>query len=147
MNVHTFTSEVWLPGSPAEIFEFFSDAHNLERLTPPWLRFEIVTPGPIHLQSGALIDYRIRFRGIPLRWRTRILDWEPPWRFTDEQIKGPYRQWLHEHTFQSQDGGTVCRDHVRYAVYGGSFVNRLFVRPDIKKIFAYRTERLLARFK
>lgn len=83
------------------------------------------------MKAGALIDYRLRVRGLPLRWRTLIREWQPPHRFVDEQIRGPYRQWIHEHTFEARDGGTLARDHVRYAVPFDFLAHRLLVRPDI----------------
>ena len=135
-------AEVRLPRPAAEIFPFFSDAANLERLTPPWLRFRILTATPIDMHEGTLIDYRLRVRGVPLRWRTRIRAWEPPHRFVDEQLKGPYRLWVHEHTFREADGGTVCGDRVEYAVPGGALAHRLFVRRDVERIFAYRQRML-----
>ncbi len=95
------------------------------------------------MQAGTLIDHKLRVRGIPLRWRTLISTWEPPFRFVDEQLRGPYRQWIHEHTFEERDGGTLTRDVVRYSVFGGALVDRLFVRRDVEKIFTYRTQRLL----
>ncbi|MGD0209211.1 MAG: SRPBCC family protein [Verrucomicrobiota bacterium] len=146
MRVHEFQSELWLPLPPGELFPFFADAANLDALTPPWLHFRIVTPAPIAMREGALIDYRLRVRGIPLRWRTRINVWQPPHRFVDEQICGPYRQWIHEHTFEARDGGTLARDHVRYAVTLDFLVHRLLVRPDIERIFQFRSEALRKRF-
>jgi ligand-binding SRPBCC domain-containing protein len=98
------------------------------------------------MRPGAFIDYRIRIHGIPLRWRTEITDWAPPVRFVDVQRRGPYRMWVHTHEFESQDGGTLCKDHVEYAVPGGSVIHRLFVRGDIEKIFAFRRTALAARF-
>jgi len=146
MKESFFSSEIWLPKTPEEIFPFFGDAHNLETITPPWLQFEILTPGPIEMRPGTVIDYCISLHGIKLRWRTRIEVWEPPHRFIDLQIKGPYRRWHHEHIFEPQDNGTLCRDRVRYAVLGGSLVDRLFVRRDVKKIFEFRSQKLLQVF-
>jgi ligand-binding SRPBCC domain-containing protein len=146
MKIREFQSELWLPLPPAELFPFFADAANLDALTPPWLHFRIVTPAPIVLREGALIDYRLRVHGLPLRWRTRINVWQPPHRFVDEQIRGPYRQWIHEHTFEACDGGTLARDHVRYAVPLDFLVHRWFVRPDIERIFQFRAEALRKRF-
>ena len=146
MRVREFQSELWLPLPPAELFEFFGDAGNLDALTPTWLHFHIVTPPPIVLKAGALIDYRLRVHGLPLRWRTRINVWQPPHRFVDEQIRGPYRQWIHEHTFEPRDGGTLARDSVRYAVPFDLLTHRWLVRPDIEKIFQFRSEALRIRF-
>ncbi|HEY7698854.1 MAG TPA: SRPBCC family protein [Vicinamibacteria bacterium] len=134
--------EVTVPRRAAEVFPFFADARNLERLTPPWLRFEIVTREPIPMHAGAFIDYRLRWHGIPLRWTSRITEWEPPRRFVDEQVRGPYRMWRHEHLFEEVDGGTRVRDRVLYAVFAPDVVERLFVRRDVERIFAYRQERL-----
>jgi ligand-binding SRPBCC domain-containing protein len=142
MQVHQFESELWLPRPREEIFAFFSDAANLDAITPEWLNFRTITPGPIEMQPGTLIDYKLRVRGIPVRWRTRIKVWEPPARFVDEQVRGPYRTWIHEHTFEERDGGTLGRDRVRYAVPFDWLVHRWLVRPDIERIFRYRTEKL-----
>jgi ligand-binding SRPBCC domain-containing protein len=124
------------------VFRFFADARNLEAITPPWVQFQILTPGVIEMRPGALIDYRIKIHGIPVRWRTEITGWEPPFRFVDEQRRGPYRRWIHTHTFEEHPQGTLCRDHVQYAVWGGQLIHWLFVRRDVQRIFQYRTERL-----
>ncbi len=142
MRVFQFECEQFLPRPVAEIFPFFADAGNLQAITPDWLSFEVVTPGQIEMKPGTLIDYRLRVHGIPLKWRTLIRDWDPPHRFVDEQLRGPYRQWIHEHTFTGQDGGTLARDKVRYAVPGGAFINAMFVRRDVERIFAFRRQRL-----
>ena len=105
-----------LPGDPEEVFGFFADAFNLEAITPPWLRFRVVTPRPIEMAEGALIEYRLALHRVPVRWLTRIEAWEPGRRFVDVQIKGPYRLWHHTHTFEPADGGTLVRDRVRYAL-------------------------------
>ena len=94
------------------------------------------------LFRSALIDYRLRLRGLPIRWRSEITTWQPPHRFVDEQRRGPYRMWIHEHTFTERDGGTLVGDHVRYAVPGGWLADRLLVRRDLETIFAYRQEKL-----
>jgi len=125
-----------------EVFEFFADARNLETITPSWLSFQVETPGAIELREGTLIDYRLRVHGVPLRWQSEILDWNPPSRFVDEQRRGPYRLWRHEHTFEESDAGTLVTDQVDYAVLGGWLVNQLFVRRDLKKIFRFRGEKL-----
>lgn len=135
-------SEVWLPRPRAEVFAFFADAFNLQEITPPFLRFRVVTPRPVEMRVGAIIDYRLRVRGLPMRWRSEITAWDPPHRFVDEQVIGPYRLWRHEHTFEERDGGTLCRDRVEYAVPLDPLVHRLLVRPDVERIFAFRAHRL-----
>ncbi|MCH2141964.1 MAG: SRPBCC family protein [Phycisphaerales bacterium] len=130
----------------ARVFGFFSDARNLERITPPLLKFSILTEGPIDMCVGALIDYRLRIRGLPLRWRTEITAWDPPHRFEDTQLKGPYRQWIHEHRFHDEGEWTRMEDTVHYRVLGGRLVNRLFVAPDVLKIFTYRNAMLQSIF-
>jgi hypothetical protein len=141
---HILTREQRLPGTPEEVFPFFADAANLEAITPPWLRFRIVTPGPIEMREGALIEYRLRLRGIPIRWRTRIDEWEPGVRFVDRQLSGPYALWHHTHEF-APDGPdhTLMRDVVRYALpLGplGELAHRITVKRDLRRIFDYRAE-------
>jgi ligand-binding SRPBCC domain-containing protein len=142
MNTYTFSTELCLPRSRAEVFHFFGEARNLETLTPPWLQFEVLTPAPIEMKAGTLIDYRIRIHHIPVCWQTEITEWNPPYRFTDVQLRGPYTLWHHTHTFEEKDGGTHCLDHVRYRPRGGALINWLFVRRDVEKIFAYRAQQL-----
>ncbi len=146
MKTFTLTNELWLPHQPQDVFPFFADAFNLERLTPPSLGFRVLTPPPIEMKVGTLIDYRVRLRGVPMRWQSEITEWEPPHRFADEQLRGPYRQWIHEHTFTAQDGGTIAKDTVRYAVLGGAIVQRLFVASELKHIFQYRNAALKDHF-
>jgi hypothetical protein len=140
----TFTmhAEQWLPCARNQLFEFFSDAFKLESLTPASLRFQVVTPAPIHIRAGTLIDYKLRLHGIPIRWQSEISVWEPPVRFVDRQTRGPYRIWIHEHSFIERDGGTLATDHVNYRAPLGSLVNRLFVEPDLRKIFNFRMLKL-----
>lgn len=135
-----------LPAPLDRVFAFFANAANLQVLTPPFLHFRILTPLPIQMREGAIIDYAIRLHGLPIRWRTRINTWEPGRRFVDEQIRGPYRLWIHEHTFEPVDGGTLVADHVRYEVPGGALIDRLAVRPRLDRIFAYRAEATLRVF-
>jgi ligand-binding SRPBCC domain-containing protein len=142
VKTYGFEAEQWLPRPRDEVFSFFSDAFNLERLTPSTLRFRVLTPPPIEMRAGTLIDYRLRIRGIPVRWQSEITVWEPPYRFVDEQRRGPYRLWCHEHRFEERDGGTLCRDFIRYAAPGGPLVNRLLVAPDVRRIFDYRRAEL-----
>lgn len=134
--------EVVLDAPIEAVFAFFGDPGNLNRITPPWLDFRIVSCSTATIGSGTLIDYRLRIRGVPIRWRSRILDWDPPHGFADEQVRGPYRKWIHHHSFEDLGGRTRCRDHVAYTVPGGALVDRLFVRPDVERIFDYRTEQL-----
>ena len=145
-RIFQLTASQWLPRAPKEVFTFFADAFNLEDITPPWLRFRVLTPPPINLRSGSEIDYRLRLRGLPLRWRSRISDWSPPFQFVDDQIVGPYRLWHHVHTFEARDGGTCVRDHVEYASAGGVLANALFLRRDLRDIFTYRQQRLTELF-
>ena len=127
-----------------QAFAFYGDAHNLERITPPLLRFEVITPGPIEMGVGTLIEYRLRLHRVPVRWRTRIEAWEPPHRFVDVQTKGPYSLWEHTHTFvEDRPGATIIRDRVRYSIpFGplGEVADRLLVRRDLKQIFDYRRD-------
>ncbi|MEM7205188.1 MAG: SRPBCC family protein [Planctomycetota bacterium] len=145
MRFHRLTSDIWVPRPIEAVFGFFADATNLEQLTPPWLRFRILTPMPVEMREGTLIDYRIRLHGVPLRWQTEISAWEPPFRFVDEQRRGPYRLWRHEHFFTAIDGGTAIRDEVRFVSPGGilePLIHRCLVRGDVQRIFEYRQARL-----
>jgi ligand-binding SRPBCC domain-containing protein len=142
MKIFTFESKLYLPVPIDKVFPFFAEAHNLELLTPPFLQFKIISPTPIAMGRGAHIRYRLKLRGIPITWESEITAWDPPHRFVDEQLRGPYRLWKHQHTFVERDGGTDVSDHVDYAVWGGSLVNSLLVAPDVKKIFEYRRSKL-----
>ena len=140
MKTFFYNDEIVLPVPIDEVFGFFAEARNLEKLTPPWLRFEVLTEGPITMAPGTLIDYRIHWRGIPLRWRTEIEVWEPNHRFVDRQLRGPYRLWRHEHIFVERGDGTAIIDRVEYAPFGGALAQRLVVARDVKRIFGYRHE-------
>ncbi|HEY8834439.1 MAG TPA: SRPBCC family protein [Chthoniobacterales bacterium] len=146
MKTREFVSELWLPRPRGEVFAFFGEAANLDAITPPWLNFRTITPGPIVLQAGTLLEHKLRVRGFPIRWRTRITAWEPPARFVDEQLRGPYRLWVHDHLFEERDGGTLMRDHVRYSVPFDFLVHKILVAPEVERIFAYRTDWLRRRF-
>ena len=142
MRDFSFSSGTWSSQPLRDVFPFFAEAHNLEELTPDWLRFRVQTPPPIEMAVGVRINYRLRLRGIPIAWESEITAWEPPVRFVDEQRRGPYRQWVHEHRFREADGMTFAEDNVRYAVPGGWIADRLLVRRDVRKIFEYRREKL-----
>lgn len=129
----------------AEVFDFFSHPENLEALTPPWLNFRIHTAQPIPMGRGAVIEYSIGVHGIPIRWRTIIESWNPPFEFVDVQSKGPYKLWRHTHRFEPRDGGTAIIDQVEYALpFGilGRIVHRLQVSSDLARIFDYRAEQV-----
>ena len=136
-----------VPRTPEETFEFFSDPRNLEAITPPWLRFRILSAPPF-LGEGSLLEYRLQLFGIPVGWRTEITRWRPPRSFVDRQLEGPYRLWVHTHRFAAVDGGTEVYDHVRYRVPGGPLARlaqRLLVADWLEAIFEYRAERLAER--
>jgi ligand-binding SRPBCC domain-containing protein len=131
---------------PEEAFDFFGDARNLERITPPWLGFRVVTPDPVQMGRGTLIRYRLRLHGVPVGWLTEIREWEPGVRFRDVQVSGPYALWDHTHTFEPDgDGGTNMHDRVIYEIpYGplGELAKALFVRRDVERIFDFRAEEI-----
>ena len=138
---HELLLEQWVPRLREEVFDFFSNANNLELLTPPYLKFKVLAATTDPLQSGTLIDYRLQLHGIPFRWRSLIGEWHPPTHFSDTQVKGPYSKWHHTHTFIEQDGGTLIRDHALYRLpFGvpGDAVGYFLVKKDLEKIFAYR---------
>jgi len=143
---HRLHRGIFLPRPRAEVFPFFADAGNLERITPPELRFRIVTPRPIPMEEGALIDYRLSLFAVPFRWRTRIARWEPDRCFVDEQIRGPYRTWIHTHTFEDYDGGTWMEDEVIYALPWHPLSRPVLplVRWQLERIFDHRERTLLA---
>lgn len=130
-----------VPASLEETFAFFSDAANLERLTPPWLRFSIRTPQPIVMREGTIIDYRVSLRSLPMRWRSRIDEWVPDFYFVDRQVAGPYRWWRHEHLFERAPGGTRVIDRVEY-LPRLRVLSRGLVERDLGRIFDYRRDAL-----
>jgi ligand-binding SRPBCC domain-containing protein len=146
MRVRNFESQLWLPQPRDEVFAFFSDAANLDAITPTWLNFRTITPGSIVMHCGTMLEYKLRIHGFPIRWRSQITAWEPPVRFVDEQVRGPYRLWIHEHTFVERDGGTLVCDRVQYAVAFDWLTDSLLVRPDVERIFRYRADVLRRRF-
>ena len=149
MRIHELRREQVLDGTPDELFAFFADAFNLEALTPPLLCFRVVTPAPIDMGVGAFIQYRLRLHGVPVGWKTLIQAWEPPHRFVDVQVSGPYALWHHTHELtpvnRSHPPQTLMRDTVRYAVgFGplGEIANRLLVRRDVEAIFDFRAREI-----
>jgi len=138
---HELLLEQWVPRPIDEVFNFFGDAQNLELLTPPHLRFKVLSSSTDPLQAGTLIDYRLQLHGIPFRWQSLIGEWNPVTHFSDTQMRGPYKKWHHTHTFIEQDGGTLIRDHALYQLpFGvpGDTVAYFFVKKDLEKIFGYR---------
>jgi ligand-binding SRPBCC domain-containing protein len=141
-QTHTFQSEIVINAPRREVFSFFSKAENLEKLTPNWLQFKILTNLPIEIKKGSLIDYRLKFYGIPIKWKTEITLWDPPSRFIDTQLKGPYRTWIHEHRFIDMNDCTKMIDSVTYQAPGGLFssiIVKLFVKNSVNKIFDFRS--------
>ncbi|WP_205698188.1 SRPBCC family protein [Conexibacter sp. SYSU D00693] len=145
MRIHTLHREQVLDGTPAEVFPFFADARNLEAITPPLLRFRVLTPDP-PMAAGTFLQYRLRVHGLPVSWDTLIQEWEPDRRFVDVQVRGPYALWHHTHEFAPEgDGRTRMRDTVRYAIgFGplGELARRLVVRRDLDEIFDFRARRV-----
>lgn len=133
--------ETFVPAARAEVFAFFSDPHNLARITPPSLGFEVVEAPPAPLRAGVQIRYRIRVLGLPLRWTSLISEWREGTYFVDEQLRGPYKRWRHEHTLRDIDGGVMMSDRVEYelpfGVFGALF-GGWWVRRDLDRIFAFR---------
>jgi ligand-binding SRPBCC domain-containing protein len=148
MGPYTLERQQRITGTPDEVFAFFGDAGNLESITPPLLDFHLVTPEPITMGVGTLLRYRLKVRGVPVRWLSVIREWDPPHRFVDEQLTGPYALWHHTHTFEPDgDDATIMRDVVRYALpLGGlgELAHRLLVRSDLERIFDYRAEKVPA---
>lgn len=147
MAEHTLTRSLKLDLPRPEVFDFFADAGNLERITPPEINFNIVTPLPINVEQGTLIDYTLTLRGIPLKWRTEISVWDPPCRFVDQQLRGPYTQWIHSHIFtETDDGGTLIEDEVRYRLPLEPLgdIAHFLVRSELDRIFDFRQEAVAA---
>ena len=145
MTVRRLEVEQWLPRPLTEVFPYFSDPRNLDDLTPPWLHFRVLTDVPKEIHAGLLIDYKLRLYKLPVYWRTEITAYEPPHRFVDTQLKGPYRLWVHEHTFTEKDGGVLMRDRVDYRVPGWlaePLLHRWLVGPDLRTIFDFRRGKL-----
>ncbi len=145
MKLYRLYREQWVPRALSEVFPFFERPENLARITPPELDFRLLTPSPVPMHQGALIDYTIRLVGIPVRWTTYIAAYDPPHLFVDVQLRGPYAFWHHTHRFIPENGGTRLVDEVRYCLpFGwlGELVHELYVRRALKGIFDYRQERI-----
>jgi ligand-binding SRPBCC domain-containing protein len=142
-----FTQQVARP--LPEVFSFFSRAENLEELTPPWLNFKICKAEPQPVQKGTLINYSLRVHGLPLRWTSEIVEWEPPHRFVDLQLRGPYKLWRHEHRFEARDDGTLISDTINLLLplgFLGQIAYKIKVHSDLQEIFAFRREKVRALF-
>ena len=145
---HIFQTSLDLPLKIGEVFDFFSDAANLEKITPPELAFFIEPPRPIIIQKGTLIDYRLKLWGIPFSWRTEITHWEPPVKFVDEQIRGPYHTWVHTHWFEEIDGSTRISDEVRHRLpfWPLGEIAYPIIRTQINRIFSFREKAIKTYF-
>lgn len=145
MHTYTLHCEMLTKSSLEQTFAIFEDPYNLAKITPQSLNFQVTSPNRVEMHKGAEIDYTIRWLGLPMHWKTIILEYEPPFLFIDEQAKGPYAFWLHRHTFQPTEDGTKVGDHVEYALpFGqlGSLAHSLIVRKQLLGIFNYRQEQL-----
>lgn len=133
--------------APVEVvFAYLSDVRNLNELTPSFMRFEIVSPLPVEMRVGTRIEYGLRFRGLRFRWQNEITVWNPPSRFAYEQRNGPFRRWSHEHWFEGKSPGSVTCDRVVWAANGGQALRRLWVDPNVRRIFVHRNRILEKRF-
>jgi ligand-binding SRPBCC domain-containing protein len=140
--VHSLQRSLFLPRPRQEVFPFFAEVANLQRITPASLGFEFLTPLPVEMRAGARIEYRIRLLGMPVYWTTRITAWDPPHSFQDEQLRGPYKEWVHTHTFEAVDGGTMMRDSIRYRLplWPLGVLALPLVRLQLGAIFRYREQ-------
>ncbi len=145
MTDHLLTRTIVIKRPREEVFEFFADASNLEQITPPELNFHILTPLPIEMRTGTLIDYQLRLYGFPMKWRTEITLWQPPEVFVDTQLKGPYQKWVHRHTFTEIEGRqTQIDDEVifRLPLEPLSLLDLPLIRRQLDYIFDYRQKKV-----
>jgi len=146
MRCYTLRREQWVAAPLQRTFPFFARPENLALITPPRLGFRLLTPPPVDMEKGRIIDYTIRVMGLPVRWRTLISTYQPPACFVDEQMIGPYSFWHHTHRFEPRDGGTLLYDEVRYALPVAltgplrDLVHSLYVRPTLERIFDFRAQ-------
>ena len=139
--IYQLTDQFVVKSDLEQTWDFFSKAENLPRITPAWMRFEIKTPPPINIRQDTILDYAIHWMGIPMGWKSQIIDWSPPRQFIDLQLRGPYELWHHQHTFTASEEGTICTDRVTYKVPGwivGRMMNAMIVRRQLTGIFEYR---------
>lgn len=149
LKIYELRKQVLVPAPLEDVFSFFSKAENLNLITPPWLHFKILTPSPIKMEENASIDYSIKIFGFGMAWKSKITVWQPPHRFTDLQMKGPYRHWEHTHIFEEKEGNTYMEDVVRYAAPGfvlSPLLHFFFIRPRLEKIFVFRETSILEYF-
>lgn len=148
--VKIFETEIWLNRNRTDVFRFFSDAKNLEQITPPWLHFKIMSQSTPNIEQGSLLRYALRIKGFPASWTTLIEEWNPDDSFVDRQLKGPYRLWRHTHEFSDHKSGTLMKDRVEYeipfGIFGEMIVGRI-VERDVHEIFGYRSEVIQRIFK
>lgn len=143
MSEHILEREQIIKRPIEEVFSFFADAVNLEKITPPELKFHITTPQPIDIKKGTLIEYQLKLRGFPIKWKTEITQWNPPFDFVDSALKSPYKQWIHLHTFEENaNGETIMRDKVRYRLPFEPLgdLAHWYVKKELKYIFDYRNK-------
>jgi ligand-binding SRPBCC domain-containing protein len=148
-KTYTLAFAQQVPRPLPEVFDFFSRAENLEALTPPWLNFKILDVKPQPVRQGTLINYSLRIHGIPLRWISEIVEWEPPHRFVDLQLRGPYKLWRHEHRFEPRDGGTLISDTINLSLplgFLGQLAYKIKVQSDVRQIFAFRKNKIRTLF-
>ena len=147
--VYYFKIEHFFPSDMDTVFDFFSRPENLEKITPPAMGFHIMTPKPVEMKEGAIIDYTVNIMGIPARWRTMITSYKINEFFVDEQLKGPYSYWHHKHSFEAVEGGINIVDEITYALPLEAFrsiVHPLFIKPQLKKIFSFRFQIIQDKF-